>query len=136
VYDRKPEMKRRLELLVEQVNADPYRKGWKDKLNVKLKGAGYNCDNDRPHIESFAHFGADILFDYHDYCNKYVKDDSIPSDDEVSYITEIILALVDEWQIVEFLDGKLYNEQEKEIRRLLKDSMRRRIIESARQDNK
>ncbi len=126
-------MKRRLELLVEQTNADPYRKGWKDKLDEKLKKAGYNCDNDRPGIVSFVHFGTDILFDYHDYCNKYVKDDSIPSDDEVSYITEIILALVAEWQIVEFLDGKLYKEQEKEIRRLLMNCMRRRIIASTRQ---
>lgn len=124
----KLEMKSRLEFLVEQVNADPYRKGWKDKLDEKLKGADYNCGNDRPHIESFAYFGTDILFDYHDYCNKYVKDDSIPSDDEISYITEIILALVAEWQIVEFLDGKLYHEQEKEIRRLLKEEMRKRII--------
>lgn len=54
-------MKRRLELLVEQTNADPYRKGWKDKLEEKLSGAGYNFDNDRPSIESFINFGADIL---------------------------------------------------------------------------
>lgn len=128
-------MKRRLELLVEQTNADPYRKGWKDKLDEKLKKAGYNCDNDRPGIVSFVHFGTDILFDYHDYCNKNVKDDSIPSDDEISFITEIILAIVAEWQIVEFLDGKPYNEQGKEIGRLLKEGMRKRIIESASQDN-
>ena len=121
--------------MVQQVNGDSYRKEWKDKLEEKLSGAGYNCDNDRPGIMSFVHFGTDILFDYHDYCNKYVKDDSIPSDDEVSYITEIILALVAEWQILEFLDGKPYNEQGKEIERLLKEGMRKRIIESASQDN-
>lgn len=122
----------RLELLVKQVNEDSYKKEWKDKLDEKLKGAGYNCDNDRPSIESFINFGTDILFEYS--C-KDSKDGFIPPDDEVSYITEIILALVAEWQIVEFLDGKLYNEQEKEIRRLLKDSMQRRIIKSASQDN-
>ena len=76
----------RLELLVKQVNGDSYRKEWKDKLEEKLSGAGYNCDNDRPGIMSFVHFGTDILFDYHDYCNKYVKEGSIPSDDEISNI--------------------------------------------------
>lgn len=115
----------RLELLVKQVNEDSYKKEWKDKLDEKLKGAGYNCDNDRPSIESFINFGTNILFEYS--C-KDSKDGSIPSDDEISYITEIILALVAEWQIVEFLDGKRYNEQEKEIRRLLKEEMRKRII--------
>ncbi len=116
----------RLELLVQQVNGDSYRKEWKDKLEEKLSGAGYNFDNDRPSIESFINFGADILFEYNS--SKDSKDGSIPSDDEISYITEIILALVAEWQIVEFLDGKLYNEQEKEIRRLLKEEMQKRII--------
>lgn len=125
----------RIELLVQQVNGDSYREEWKDKLEEKLSGAGYNCDNDRPGIVSFVHFGTDILFDYHDYCNKYVKEGSIPSDDEISNITEIILALVAEWQIVEFLGGKLYNEQENEIRRLLTDEMCKHIIESASQDN-
>lgn len=122
----------RLELLAKQVNEDSYKKEWKDKLDEKLKGAGYNCDNDRPSIESFINFGTDILFEYS--C-KDSKDGSIPSDEEVTNITEIILALVSEWQIVEFLDGKLYKEQENEIRGLLKDEMRKRIIESASQDN-
>lgn len=124
----------RLELLVKQVNGNSYRKEWKDKLEEKLSGAGYNCDNDRPGTESFIHFGTDILFEYQEYCNG-AKNDEIPSEDEVTNITEIILVLLAEWQIVEFLDGKLYYEQEKEIRRLLKDSMRRRIIESASQDS-
>lgn len=115
----------RLELLVKQVNGDSYRKEWKDKLEEKLSDAGYNCDNDRPSIESFIHFGTDILFEY---SRKDSKDDSIPSDDEVTHTTEIILALVAEWQIVEFLDGKQYHEQEKEIKRLLKEEMRKRII--------
>lgn len=119
----------RLELLVKQVNGNSYRKEWKDKLEEKLSGAGYNCDNDRPGIESFIHFGTDILFEYQEYCNYGAKNDEIPSEEEVTSITEIILALVAEWQIVEFLDGKLYYEQEKEIRRLLKEEMRKRIID-------
>ncbi len=51
----------RLGLLVQQVNEDSYKKEWKDKLEEKLSGAGYNFDNDRPSIESFINFGADIL---------------------------------------------------------------------------
>lgn len=51
----------RIELLVQQVNGDSYREEWKDKLEEKLSGAGYNCDNDRPSIDSFINFGADIL---------------------------------------------------------------------------
>ena len=38
-----------------------YREEWKDKLEEKLSGAGYNFDNDRPSIDSFINFGADIL---------------------------------------------------------------------------
>ena len=48
----------RLVLLVQQVNGDSYRKEWKDKLEEKLSGAGYNFDNDRPGIVSFVHFGS------------------------------------------------------------------------------
>lgn len=122
----------RLELLVAQVNDDSYKKEWKDKLEEKLKGAGYNQDDDRPGIESFINFGVDILFKYKkrnsDHC-------CIPSEEEISYITEIVLALVSEWQVEEFLSGKLYAEQEKEIKRLLKVKMRKRIIESTSQDN-
>ena len=51
----------RLGLLVQQVNEDSYKKEWKDKLEEKLSGAGYNFDNDLPSIESFINFGADIL---------------------------------------------------------------------------
>ena len=51
----------RIELLVQQVNGDSYREEWKDKLEEKLSGAGYNFDNNRPSIDSFINFGADIL---------------------------------------------------------------------------
>ena len=122
----------RLELLIEQVNGDSYKKEWKDKLEEKLKGAGYNQDNDRHSIESFINFGVDILFKYNDRNSNHC---CIPSEEKISYITEIVLALVSEWQVEEFLSGKLYAEQEKEIKRLLKVEMHKRIIKSTSQDN-
>ena len=117
------DMDSRLEILVKSVNADNNLKFWKDKLNDKLCNAGYDHDKDRPQITSFINFGKDVLLEYHDYCNHYAKKDTLPPEDEILYIAEIILASVQEWQIFEFTDGKKYQDMIDDIIRQLKDKL-------------